>query len=88
MTARLPYRRPTTPARLTEPLRSAPGKAQYARARYEVGYDGPTVTVVGGHGSHLLGDLSAANALIAVAAETTSVEAGTTVPVLVLDRDF
>ena len=88
MTARLPYRRPTTPARLTEPLRSAPGKAQYARARYETGYDGPTVSVVGGHGSHLLGDLSAANALVAVPAGATLLEAGTTVPVLVLDRDF
>jgi molybdopterin molybdotransferase len=88
MTARLPYRRPTTQARVTASFRSAPGKAQYARARYEVGYDGPTVTVVGGHGSHLLGDLSAANALIPVPADATSVEAGTTVPVLVLDRDF
>ncbi len=73
---------------MTESFRSSPGKAQYARARYEVGYDGPTVAVVGGHGSHLLGDLSAANALIAVPADATSVEAGTTVPVLVLDRDF
>ena len=88
MMARLPYRRPVTQARLTAPLRSVPGKAQYARARYEVGYDGATVTVVGGPGSHLLGDLSAANALIAVPADTTAVEAGTTVPVLVLDRDF
>lgn len=88
MTARLPYRRPTTPARLTEPLTSAPGKAQFARARYEVGYDGPTVSLVGGHGSHLLGDLSAANALVAVPAEATLIPAGTTVPVLVLDRDF
>ena len=44
--------------------------------------------MVGGPGSHLLGDLSAANALIAVPADTTAVEAGTTVPVLVLDRDF
>jgi molybdopterin molybdotransferase len=88
MTARLPYRRPTTQARVTESFRSSPGKAQYARARYEVGYDGPTVTVVGGHGSHLLGDLSAANALIAVPTEATVVEAGTSVSVLVLDRDF
>ena len=88
MTARLPYRRPTTPARLLEPVRSAPGKAQYARARYSVGYDGPTVTPVGGHGSHLLGDLSAANALVVVPPDATLLEAGTTVPVLVLDRDF
>src|SRR3954468_741967 len=88
MTARLPSRRPTTPARLTAPLRSAPGKAQFARARYEVGYDGPTVTVVGGHGSHLLGDLAAANALVAVPPETTSLEAGATVQALVLDREF
>jgi molybdopterin molybdotransferase len=88
MTARLPYRRPTATARLTEPLRSAPGKAQFARARYEVGYGGPTVTVVGGHGSHLLGDLAVASALVAVPEDTTLVEAGASVPVLVLDRDF
>jgi molybdopterin molybdotransferase len=88
MTARLPYRRPAWQARLTESIRSAPGKAQYARARFEVQYNGPTVTPVGGHGSHLLGDLSAANALIVVPPDTTSLEAGTTVSVLVLDRDF
>jgi len=46
------------------------------------------VTPVGGHGSHLMGDLSDANALIVVPADVTSVQAGTRVQVLVLDRDF
>jgi molybdopterin biosynthesis enzyme len=36
----------------------------------------------------LLGDLAAANALVAVPPDTTSLEAGATVEVLVLDRAF
>jgi molybdopterin molybdotransferase len=43
---------------------------------------------VGGHGSHLVGDLSEANSLIVVPPETTSVAGGSQVQVLVLDRDF
>jgi molybdopterin molybdotransferase len=88
MMGRTPYRRPRNTARLTEPLRSPPGKEQYVRGRY--GYDdrGPAVTPVGGHGSHLMGDLSQANALVAVPAEAQLIEAGTQVSVLLLDREF
>jgi len=43
---------------------------------------------VGGPGSHLVGDLSEANALIVVPEQTTHVDAGEQVQVLVLDRDF
>jgi molybdopterin molybdotransferase len=46
------------------------------------------VLPVGGHGSHLMGDLSEANALIVVPEDVTSVQAGEQVQVLVLDRDF
>ena len=46
------------------------------------------MTPVGGHGSHLMGDLSEANALVVVPAETTAVQSGEQVQVLVLDRDF
>ena len=46
------------------------------------------MTPVGGHGSHLIGSLSQSDALIVVPETTTSVDAGTTVDVLVLDRNF
>jgi molybdopterin molybdotransferase len=49
---------------------------------------GAQVTPVGGHGSHLIGSLAQSNALIVVPESTTSIEAGTTVDVLVLDRNF
>jgi len=80
--------RPLMRATTTAPLRSFQGKRQYVRARYEVGGEGATVTPVGGHGSHLVGDLSEANALIVVPPEVTSVQGGSQVQVLVLDRDF
>ncbi|MGA8211529.1 MAG: gephyrin-like molybdotransferase Glp [Nocardioidaceae bacterium] len=86
---RTPYRRPTVGARCRQGITSAPGRQQYVRARYEVdGKRDPTVTPVGGHGSHLLGGLSEANALVVVPAEVTSVPAGTRVRTLLLDRDF
>ncbi|HVH95206.1 MAG TPA: gephyrin-like molybdotransferase Glp [Nocardioidaceae bacterium] len=88
MMGRLPYRRPIMRALCTQDFRSAPGRQQYARARFGIDDRGAHVTPVGGHGSHLMGDLSDANALIVVPADVTSVQAGTRVQVLVLDRDF
>jgi molybdopterin molybdotransferase len=49
---------------------------------------GAHVAPVGGHGSHLVGDLAEANALIVVPEDVTSVEAGAQVQVLVLDREL
>jgi molybdopterin molybdotransferase len=46
------------------------------------------VSPVGGPGSHLVGDLAHANALIVVPAEATSVEAGADVTVIPLDQEF
>ena len=43
---------------------------------------------VGGPGSHLVGDLAQANALIVVPTDTTSLDAGATVTVVPLDREF
>jgi molybdopterin molybdotransferase len=43
---------------------------------------------VGGHGSHLIGDLSEANALIVVPEESSRVDPGSMVQVMVLDREF
>jgi molybdopterin molybdotransferase len=88
MMGRLPYRRPRVRALCAQGFSSAPGREQYVRARFEIDDRGAHVTPVGGHGSHLMGDLSEANALVVVPAETTSVQAGTQVQALVLDRDF
>jgi len=48
---------------------------------------GATVSPVGGHGSHLVGDLARANALVVVAEDVTSLSAGEVAGVMVLDRD-
>jgi molybdopterin molybdotransferase len=49
---------------------------------------GAQVRPVGGHGSHLIGSLAQSNCLLVVGEDVTSVDAGTTVDVLVLDRNF
>jgi molybdopterin molybdotransferase len=81
-----PYAVPTVAARLTRSLSSPAGREQYRRG--EVGTDdrGPFVDLVGGAGSHLVGDLASANCLIVVPADVTSVEAGETVEVLMLEE--
>lgn len=79
-----PVARPRMRMRLDEEIRSPAGREQYVRARVAHG----AVTPVGGHGSHLLGGLSAANALVVVPADTEVVEAGSSVDVLLLDGDF
>jgi molybdopterin molybdotransferase len=88
MMGRLPYRRPMVRALLTQGLRSIPGRRQFARARFEVDGKGAHVTPVGGHGSHLMGDLADANALVVLPEDLTDAQAGEQVQVLVLDRDF
>ncbi|WP_248580379.1 gephyrin-like molybdotransferase Glp [Nocardioides sp. InS609-2] len=88
MMGKLPYVRPTTRARLTHPFSSPAGRRQFVRGAYDVDRGGPFVSPVGGHGSHLLGDLAASNALIVVPEETTSMSAGEMVQVLRLDEEF
>jgi molybdopterin molybdotransferase len=88
MMGRLPYRRPMVRALCSQGFSSSPGRQQYVRAQFGIDGKGAHVTPVGGHGSHLVGDLSEANALIVVPAEETSVQGGSQVQVLVLDRDF
>lgn len=88
MTGRTPYHRPRSRARLTAPVRSTAGKEQYVRARYSFDDTGMTVTPVGGHGSHLMGDLSRADALVVVPADAEQLAADSRVEVLVLDREF
>lgn len=88
MMGRLPYRRPQVRATCLDPIRSAPGKRQFVRGDFCIDPQGAQVGVVGGHGSHLMGDLARANALIVVPEDTTQVGAGDTVHVLVVDREF
>jgi molybdopterin molybdotransferase len=88
MMGKTPYARPVTRARLTVPISSPPGRQQMVRAMCETTDEGTVVTPVGGHGSHLLGNLANSNALVVVPADTTSVAEGETVSVLVLDEDF
>ena len=85
---RTPYSRPTTRARLTHPISSPAGRRQFVRGAYEVDRGGPFVSPVGGHGSHLIGDLASSNALIVVPEDATSVTAGEQVQVTLLDEDF
>ncbi|CAN5338457.1 molybdopterin molybdotransferase MoeA [soil metagenome] len=88
MMGKLPYSRPTSPARLTHAITSPEGRRQFVRGEYAVDSAGAYVAPVGGHGSHLIGDLASSNALVVVAEDVTSVAAGETVPVLRLDEEF
>jgi molybdopterin molybdotransferase len=83
-----PYRRPYARAYTTHGFASIPGKRQFVRAQLDVDPMGARVSPVGGHGSHLVGDLAEANALIVVPEDITSVEPGERVQVMVLDRDY
>ena len=83
-----PYTRPTRRARLTHPISSPDGKRQFVRGSFDIDRGGAFVTPVGGHGSHLIGDLAQSNALVVVPEEVTSVPAGEHVRVLLLDEEF
>jgi molybdopterin molybdotransferase len=88
MMGKTPYSRPSSRARLTHPIGSPAGRRQLVRAEYAVDAAGPVVTPVGGHGSHLIGDLASSNALVVVPEDVTSVAAGEQVTVLRLDEEF
>ncbi len=83
-----PWSRPTTRARLTQTVTSPAGRRQFLRGQLERDAVSPVVSPVGGSGSHLIGDLAHADALIVVPEDVTVVEAGSTVTVLPLDGDF
>ena len=86
MMGRTPVSRPTRRARRDprHPLarRAAGSSCAPSGARTAA------VTPVGGHGSHLIGDLAHSNALIVVPEDVTEVAKGSEVSVLLLDRDF
>jgi molybdopterin molybdotransferase len=81
-----PISRPVVRARLTEPLRSPPGKRTYARAQLTVQGGTYSVTPIGGSGSHLIAALAGANCFVVVPEKATEVEAGSTVSVMLLER--
>jgi molybdopterin molybdotransferase len=85
---RHPYRRPMVHAVLASDVESRPGLRQYFRGVFEVTHRGAKVTPIPGHGSHLLGSLAKANALIVVGEDETALNLGDTVRTLVLDRPF
>jgi molybdopterin molybdotransferase len=87
---RTPYTRPRVRFRLEGQLGSTRGKEQYVRAHVHRAEEAwrDVVSPVGGHGSHLMGDLSAANALIVVPADVEHLDDGTQVEVIPLDREF
>jgi len=79
--------RPTEPAVCLEGFGSPGGKTQYARGVLDVNADGSrSVTPVGGQGSHVVGGLARANALIVVPPEVSRVEPGDVVAVIDLMR--
>ena len=66
---------------------SAPGKLQLARGIVSLDEEGYSVVeLVGGHGSHLLGDLARANGLVVVPEDVEQVAAGEDVEVWLLDE--
>jgi molybdopterin molybdotransferase len=88
MMGRTPYRRPMVHAVLAADLRSRPGIRQYVRGVFEVTHRGAKVTPIEGSGSHLVGALAKANALIIVGEDQTALNMGDTVRTLVLDRPY
>ena len=88
MMGKLPYVRPTARARLTHGISSPEGKVQLVRGHHATDGGGTFVSPVGGHGSHLIGDLATSNCLIEVAADVTSIRAGEMVAIRRLDEEF
>jgi molybdopterin molybdotransferase len=88
MMGRTPYRRPLVQATCTASITSPRGRRQFVRGLFDVTADGAQVTPVGGHGSHLIGSLSRSNCLIDLSEATAEVDEGSTVDVLVLDRNY
>ncbi len=83
-----PYSRPSTRARLTHAVRSPEGRRQFVRGEIAADAGGLVVSPVGGHGSHLIGDLAASDALVVVPEATTELAAGEQVDVVLLDEEF
>ncbi|MDN5725001.1 MAG: molybdopterin molybdotransferase MoeA [Propionibacteriales bacterium] len=83
-----PYVRTAQAATTVADIESVAGKRQFARGWVTTDDEGQrTVELVGGHGSHLIGDLARSNALVILDEETDQVSAGSLVPVWLLTED-
>jgi molybdopterin molybdotransferase len=83
-----PYVKATVGCVAAEPMHSILGKTQAARGIVTVEYHGArSVRLVGGHGSHLLGSLARANALVLLPPDVENVAVGDEVEVLLLGED-
>ena len=78
--------RPVVRAVLAEALHSPKGRRQFARAQLLVEDGRYVVRPAGGQGSHMLGSLARANALVVVPEDVTELKPGTAVAVLRLDE--
>lgn len=76
---------PVVGARLTEPVSHKPGRRAYLRVRLAAGPDGWLATPVGANGSHLLGALAHADALLVVPEDVATLEAGAAARVVVTE---
>ena len=81
-----PIHRPTLRAKLTTSIESPKGRRSYIRAQLSVDHGSYVVTPVGGAGSHLIASLAGSNALIVVPENTTELDAGASVTVMLLER--
>jgi molybdopterin molybdotransferase len=80
-----PYVRTTERGQALHAISSAPGRKQFARGIVSRGADGTRqVELAGGHGSHLMGDLARANALVVLGEGTDFVASGDDVDVWLL----
>lgn len=83
-----PYTRPVLRCRAAKPIHASFGRMNFARGVVSVDVDGGyQVELAGGHGSHLIGDLSRANALVIIPREVEEIPAGHEVDVWLLDDD-
>lgn len=88
MIGRTPEERPLFRAALSQPVRSIRRKCQFLRGTFSIDATGAHVAPSGGPGSHLLGGLGAANALIVLGESLGAVDEGASVPVMLLDREY
>ncbi len=68
-------------------MRSVRGKLQFGRGEVVSSNGQRMVSLVGGHSSHLLGDLAKSNALVLLGEDVETVEAGQPVMCWILDHD-
>ena len=83
-----PVSRPLLEARLTRGMTSPEGRRQFMRGQVGMDAEGRYVEPVGGPGSHLIGHLAESNCLIVVPEDTTALDPGDRVQVLVLDGEI